>query len=101
MAARASSRRQAKPPPRREPKVRLVPLQAQHETSGRGVDKNATFGQRRSHLGSKGKERASSANDPSIRHTADGGIEMTFIPKTTSSGNDYDDGPSGAAAQQW
>ncbi|KAH9897027.1 WD40-repeat-containing domain protein [Cubamyces lactineus] len=100
MAARASSRKQAKPPPRREPKVRLVPLQAQHETSGRGVDKNATFGQRRSHLGSKGKERASSANDASIRHTADGGIEMTFIPKTTSSGNDYDDGPSGAAAQR-
>ncbi|KAI0360465.1 hypothetical protein OH77DRAFT_1586069 [Trametes cingulata] len=101
MGARASARKQSKPPPRREPKVRLVPLQAQSDASGRGVDKNATFGQRRSHLGSKGKERASSRDDAAVRRTADGGIEMTFIPKTTSSGHDYDDdGPVGAAARK-
>ncbi|KAI8986709.1 WD40-repeat-containing domain protein [Trametes punicea] len=100
MAARASSRRQARPPPRREPKVHLVPLQAQNEGSGRGVDKNATFGQRRSQLGSRGKERAFSRDDSTVRHTTDGGVEMTFIPKTTSSGHDYDDGPAGAAAQK-
>ncbi|KAI0634852.1 WD40-repeat-containing domain protein [Trametes polyzona] len=101
MAARTSLRKQPRPPQRREPKVRLVPLHAQNETSTRGVDKNATFGQRRSQLGSKGKERASSAQDASIRHTADGGIEMTFVPRTTSSGHDYDDeAPPGRAAQK-
>ncbi|KAI9069883.1 hypothetical protein FKP32DRAFT_1608216 [Trametes sanguinea] len=83
-----------------EPKVRLVPLQAQAEGSSRGMDKDATFGQRRSQLGSKGKGRAHSRDDSEIRHTADGGIEMTFIPKTTSSGHDYDDGPSSAAQQK-
>ncbi|OSD08759.1 hypothetical protein PYCCODRAFT_1380619 [Trametes coccinea BRFM310] len=100
MAATASSRRQQKPPPRREPKVRLVPLQAQAEGSSRGTDKDATFGQRRSQLGSKGKGRASARDDSEIRHTADGGIEMTFIPKTTSSGHDYDDGLSSAGQQK-
>ncbi|KAL1943819.1 hypothetical protein VTO73DRAFT_3637 [Trametes versicolor] len=91
MAARASSQKQARASQRREAKVRLVPLQAQSDAVARGVDKNATFGQRRSHLGSKGKERASSGRDSSVRHTAGGGIEMTFIPRTTSSGHDYDD----------
>ncbi|KAI0777227.1 WD40-repeat-containing domain protein [Trametes elegans] len=94
MGARASARnarKQARPPPRREPKVRLVPLQAQSDAHSRGADKNATFGQRRSQLGPKGKQRASTASDASIRHTGDGGVEMTFIPRTASSGRDYDD----------
>ncbi|KAI0711387.1 WD40-repeat-containing domain protein [Earliella scabrosa] len=93
-AARTAARK-----PTREPKVRLVPLQAQDSRGSRSLDKNATFGQRRSQLGSKGKERASSARDASVRHTADGGIEMTFVPRTTSTGHDYDDEeqPSGRA----
>ncbi|KAI0827153.1 hypothetical protein BC628DRAFT_1318862 [Trametes gibbosa] len=86
--------------PRREPKVRLVPLQAQNDTGGHGVDKNATFGQRRSQPGPKDKSRASTGRDSSVRHTVGGGLEVTFIPKTSSSGNDYDDdelgsGPAG------
>ncbi|KAI0371259.1 hypothetical protein BV20DRAFT_993435 [Pilatotrama ljubarskyi] len=99
MGARASARKQSRPPPRREPKVRLVPLQAQNDASSRGVDKNATFGQRRSQLGPKGKERASSREDAAVRRTADGGIEMTFIPRTSSSGHDYDDGPVSGKAK--
>ncbi|KAI0674527.1 WD40-repeat-containing domain protein [Trametes maxima] len=91
MAARASSRKQTRPPPRREAKVRLVPLQAQNDVGGRTMDKNATFGQRRSQLGTKGQGRASSGDGSSVRYTADGGVEMTFIPRTTSSGADYDD----------
>ena len=99
-AARTAARKPTREPPRREAKVRLVPLQAQDSRGSRSLDKNATFGQRRSQLGSKGKERASSARDASVRHTADGGIEMTFVPRTTSTGHDDDDEegqPSGRA----
>ena len=56
------------------------------------MDKNASFGQRRSQFSSgKGKERAREAADADVRRTADGGVEMTFIPRTTASGEDYDD----------
>ena len=93
MAARSASyRKQAREPVRRDPKVRLVPLHAQDPRGGRAVDKNASFGQRRSQFSSgKGKERARDAADADVRRTADGGVEMTFIPRTTASGADYDD----------
>lgn len=95
MAARSASyRKQAREPVRRDPKIRLVPLQAQDPRGGRAVDKNASFGQRRSQFSSgkgKGKERARDAANADVRRTADGGVEMTFIPRTTASGEDYDD----------
>ena len=81
---------------RREPKVRLVPLQAQERTrAGRaGADKNASFGQRRSQFGAGSKRSAaSSSGAEGARHTADGGMEVTFVPRTSSNGRDYDDGP--------
>lgn len=62
------------------------------------MDKNASFGQRRSHLGasnSKGKGRAHS----DVRHTADGGMELTFVPRTSASADDYDEGGAGPAGQ--
>ncbi|TFK91632.1 hypothetical protein K466DRAFT_595918 [Polyporus arcularius HHB13444] len=99
MAARTAFRNRVREPPvRRDPKVRLVPLQAQDSSrGGRSVDKNATFGQRRAQLGpSKGKERARDSGWPDVRHSADGGMEMTFVPRTTSSGADYDDRPQKA-----
>lgn len=99
LAARNTARQPTRGPPRRDPKVRLVPLQAHGSSSGRGVDKNATFGQRRLQLSSKGKQRAST-HDADIRHTADGGMEMTFMPKTSSMGDD-DDEPAGGKATQW
>ncbi|KAI0702051.1 hypothetical protein C8T65DRAFT_655861 [Cerioporus squamosus] len=93
MAARTAFRNRVREPPvRRDPKVRLVPLQAQDSRGGRAVDKNATFGQRRSQLGSsKGKEREREPGSAAVRHTADGGVEMTFVPRTSSTGADYDD----------
>ncbi|TBU47068.1 WD40-repeat-containing domain protein [Dichomitus squalens] len=97
IAARNTGPKPTRGPPRRDPKVRLVPLQAQQSGRARGADKDATFGQRRSQLGSKGKQRAST-QDADVHHTADG-VEMTFIPRTTSSGADYDDEPGGKAAQ--
>ncbi|RDX54747.1 hypothetical protein OH76DRAFT_1552727 [Lentinus brumalis] len=100
MAARTAFRNRVREPPvRRDPKVRLVPLQAQDSSrGGRSVDKNATFGQRRAQLGpSKGKERARDSGWPDVRHSADGGMEMTFVPRTTSSGADYDDRPQKAS----
>ncbi|OSX63495.1 hypothetical protein POSPLADRAFT_1065723 [Postia placenta MAD-698-R-SB12] len=67
-----------------EPKVQFVPLQAKTDASGaRLVGRNATFGQRRATLGdAKGKRRAS-AHDANVRHTADGGMEVSFIPSQT------------------
>lgn len=90
-AARAAA------PPRRDPKVRLVPLQAQNEARRGDADKNATFGQRRSQQGSRNRPRGSAGRDSSVRRTVDGGLEMTFIPKTSSSGHDYDDDEPGAS----
>ena len=99
LAARNTGRKPTHGPQRRDPKVRLVPLQAHDSGSSRGIDKNATFGQRRSHLGSKGKQRAS-AHDPDIRHAADGGMEMTFVPKASSSGAADDDDLAGGKSMQ-
>ncbi|EED84826.1 predicted protein [Postia placenta Mad-698-R] len=84
MAARDSGLRARPPPRRREPKVQFVPLQAKTDASGaRLVDRNATFGQRRATLAdAKGKRRAS-AHDADVRHTADGGMEVSFIPSQT------------------
>ncbi|KAH9849616.1 hypothetical protein C2E23DRAFT_737083 [Lenzites betulinus] len=92
---RAAMAAKAAAAPRREPKVRLVPLQAQNDAAGRGVDKNATFGQRRSQLGPTQRSRTSS-RDPAVRQAVGGGLEVTFIPKTVSSGNDYDDDEPGS-----
>lgn len=92
---RAAMAAKAAAAPRREPKVRLVPLQAQNDAGGRSVDKNATFGQRRSQLGPTQKTRTSS-RDPAVRQSVGGGLEVTFIPKTVSSGNDYDDDEPGS-----
>ncbi|PIL27694.1 hypothetical protein GSI_10847 [Ganoderma sinense ZZ0214-1] len=101
LAARNTAPKPTRAPPRRDPKIRLVPLQAHDSGSGRGVDKNATFGQRRSQLGSKGKQRAS-VHDSDIRHAAEGGMEMTFVPRTSSSGaaDDDDDLGGGKATQR-
>ncbi|RPD65737.1 hypothetical protein L226DRAFT_479508 [Lentinus tigrinus ALCF2SS1-7] len=102
MAARAAPRKAARQPIRRDPKVRLVPLQAQDSRGARTVDKNASFGQRRSQLGSgKGKERARDSASADVRHTAHGGVEMTFVPRTSSSRADYDEDerPSGKAGK--
>ncbi|OBZ78284.1 Ribosome biogenesis protein enp2, partial [Grifola frondosa] len=92
MAARTSYRAQARTrePQRRNPNVRLVPLRTQDNTSsGPGADKNATFGQRRSQPGiSKGKGRASASG---IRHTAEGGIEMSWVPSSNAPAADADD----------
>ncbi|PCH44883.1 hypothetical protein WOLCODRAFT_133416 [Wolfiporia cocos MD-104 SS10] len=81
MAARNSSRaRPHSQPQRRTPKVNLVPLRTEagaQGRSGRVSDKNATFGQRRSVLGDpKGKSKERS----DVRHTGDGGMEVTFVP---------------------
>ena len=67
------------------------------------MDKNATFGQRRARQGpmaSKGRT-STSAGDGGVRHMADGGMEMTFVPRTTASSTDHDDyagGSTGVAA---
>ncbi len=99
LAARNTARKPTRGPPRRDPKVRLVPLQTHDSGSGRGIDKNATFGQRRLQLSSKGKQRAL-AHDSDVHHAADGGMEMTFIPKTSSLGADDDDDLAGGKTSQ-
>ncbi|KAG5654569.1 hypothetical protein H0H81_000094 [Sphagnurus paluster] len=65
----------------RTPNVNLVPLQAR--TGGaRGADKNATFGQRRMGPTSStgGKKQSSASSD--MRFTADGGMEMSWVPSS-------------------
>ncbi|KAI0340390.1 hypothetical protein BDW22DRAFT_1398755 [Trametopsis cervina] len=63
----------------RNPNVRLVPLKTQSGGHDERHNKNATFGQRRSTPSlAKGKGRASERD--AIKFSADGGIEMTYVP---------------------
>ncbi|KZT70459.1 hypothetical protein DAEQUDRAFT_750348 [Daedalea quercina L-15889] len=85
MAARNSARSQWRSQPRqRTPKVNLVPLHAQAPGAGRSTDKNASFGQRRSISSTagngKGKARADTVG---AHHTGDGGMEISFMPKSS------------------
>ncbi|OCH93959.1 hypothetical protein OBBRIDRAFT_885177 [Obba rivulosa] len=104
MAARNSGRGKARSrePPRRTANVRLVPFQAQvDERNAHGADKNASFGQRRSALGgSKGKARASAGDAASARQTADGGMEMSWVPSTTAQDDWSDEGTGTGAKSQ-
>ncbi|KAG6865437.1 hypothetical protein C0991_002513 [Blastosporella zonata] len=66
--------------------VNLVPMRAQADGS-RGVDKNATFGQRRMSTGPKKQQSSSFA--PDAHFTADGGMELSWMP--SSGPQDADD----------
>lgn len=68
--------------------VNLVPMRAQSGGSGsRGVDKNATFGQRRMKTtSSSGKQQSSE-----LRVSEDGGVEVSWIPSSLSGHIDEDD----------
>lgn len=77
----------ARPGQNRKPSVRLVPMQAQ-TSNGRALDKNATFGQRRTTT-AKDKGRMRDGEERTIKFASEGGMEMSYIP--TRSGDDDDD----------
>ena len=86
MVARNSGvkpKQQRSQPTQRNPNVRFVPLNASDGRGTHGLDRNATFGQRRStsssFAGSKGKGKGIAA-----RPSGDGGMEISFVPTTTS-----------------
>lgn len=88
MAARNSGGKpkQRSQPTQRNPNVRLVPLNASDSRGIYGIDKNATFGQRRSSSGgTKGKGRGVAG-----KPTGDGGMEISFMPQTTASMDNSD-----------
>lgn len=91
MAARASFRATPRQPQRRNPNVRLVPVRADTDAQRRGVDKNATFGQRRTLVDSSSKDKGK-ARDDSFKRSADGGVEISWVPtaNATSSLEDAD-----------
>ena len=87
VAARNSSTKKSRPAPNRKPHVRLVPMRAQTDAaSGRPLDRNATFGQRRTGPSKKGKGRMMDDEERSIKFSTEGGVEMTFVP--TRSGDE-------------
>lgn len=88
MAARDSALRARKAPVSRNPNVRLVPMRAQADV--RGVGQNTTFGQRRGAF-SGAKVNGRVANRDSVKFSADGGMEMTFIPSTSGDANEDGD----------
>ncbi|KAF9226394.1 WD40 repeat-like protein [Gyrodon lividus] len=66
---------------RRSSKVNLVPLVAQTTTSaGKMGDKNASFGQR---LASRHTPKSSANSSSTVQFSADGGMEISFIPSGT------------------
>lgn len=90
MAARDSGiRERQKPRQARNANVRLVPMRPQAGAQGgRVVDKNATFGQRRTSGPSKGKSPASASG---VRFAPDGGVEMTYVPSMEGAPDEYDE----------
>ncbi|GBE87402.1 Ribosome biogenesis protein enp2 homolog [Sparassis crispa] len=93
MAARTSSRAQARSrqPQQRQPNVRMVPLRAKSDVASARADKDATFGQRRFTGGVDAKRKGRAPpRDTQLRHSADGGMEMSFIPKASSHHADDD-----------
>ncbi|KAG6916426.1 hypothetical protein DXG01_006830 [Tephrocybe rancida] len=66
--------------------VNLVPMRAQTD-GARTVDKNATFGQRRMSTGPKKQQQSSLASD--VHFTAEGGMELSWMP--SSGPQDADD----------
>ncbi|KAJ3555106.1 hypothetical protein NM688_g2759 [Phlebia brevispora] len=73
------SRGNTRPAQNRNPNVRLVPLQAQSSNGGRTLDKNATFGQRRTATSAKGKGKMQDDGEH-LEFAASGGVEMSYIP---------------------
>ena len=70
-------------------------MRAQADARGGAADRNATFGQRRStKTGAKGKGAAVAGFDD-VRFSADGGVEMTFVPSMSA---DADEGAGSKAA---
>ncbi|KIK95556.1 hypothetical protein PAXRUDRAFT_826904 [Paxillus rubicundulus Ve08.2h10] len=66
----------------RSSKVNFVPLVARMPTStGKTGDKNASFGQR---LASRQTPKSSANSSSTMRFSADGGLEMSFMPSGTS-----------------
>ncbi|KAI0084720.1 WD40-repeat-containing domain protein [Irpex rosettiformis] len=101
MAARStyrSSKRKA-PQQSRNPNVRLVPLQA-HANGRDRLDKNATFGQRRTTSSSavdgsrNGKGKGKMRDSEDVHFAEDGGMEVSFMPSGKS---DHDDDMGGKA----
>lgn len=66
-------------------------MRAQADGAGGRLDKNATFGQRRSTTSSKGKGKM--LDFEGVKFAADGGVEMTYIP-SASAAADEDEGRS-------
>lgn len=66
----------------RNPNVRLVPMRAQGGGAGERLDKNATFGQRRSAAPGNAKDKGK-MTDTAVKFAADGGVEMTYIPSAS------------------
>ena len=63
-------------------------MRAQADGAGGRLDKNATFGQRRS-TSSKGKGRMSDFDG--VKFASDGGVEMTYIPSASAAAVEDED----------
>lgn len=103
MAARNSAFKTVSRPQNRSANVRLVPLRARAGAQARGTDKNATFGQRRSHTSApraNGKERASAGGMEGVRFNADGGVEMSWVPSAHVGADDRLVDDDGGRAKQ-
>ena len=69
--------------------VNFVPLRAHASTGGRDteIDKDASFGQRRSSITHKGKSKAPSH----AGFGPEGGVEMSWVPSSTAGAGDDED----------
>jgi ribosome biogenesis protein ENP2 len=96
MAARSTYAKPRKAPVSRNSNVRLVPVSAQGDAQGR-LDKNATFGQRRS-TSSVSKGKGKMVDYGTVKFAPDGGIEMTYVPSADTAADDHEENRDGRAA---
>ncbi|EKM57040.1 uncharacterized protein PHACADRAFT_254564 [Phanerochaete carnosa HHB-10118-sp] len=97
-AARQSAAKPRKVPVNRNPNVRLVPMRAQADGAGGRLGRNTTFGQRRSTASLKGKGKL--PDFEGVEFSADGGVEMTYIPSASAAADEDEDRGGRAAGKK-
>ncbi|KAI0040450.1 hypothetical protein FA95DRAFT_1502847 [Auriscalpium vulgare] len=82
--------RQSAPRRQQNPNVRLVPLRAQSSTTQSAIQKDASFGQRRT---SEHRPSSRRAADDHVVRKGDGSVEMSWVPAPKAKGahGDFDD----------
>ena len=77
-----------------------MPMRAQADGAGGRLDKNVTFGQRRSTTSSKGEGKGRTPDFEGSKFAPGGGVEMTYIPSASTAADEDEDRGGKAAGKK-